>query len=283
MLWIVALVALLAWLFPFPAIKADLAIAPWIIPAIISAIGAFASRNKGKDGTQVPPGPFSDWLTTGMLPGSGGGGGGPVTTTRDETQRRNILQMPVISQEYQPLNLLLNSLSQQRLRFPGGVPPEYEAQGLQRTNATFAPIQQALENKLYSSGAMGGPAAGVPLATLAGARGQALSDFRNSLPGLARQWQTEDMSFAGQLIQALGRGQRETGTIRTTGTSTSTGGGGGGSGAHFDPNGPLQWLQMQQQNQNQPGFWDRILPMLGLLIGSGAFSGGGSSSSAGVR
>jgi hypothetical protein len=273
MLWAIAAFAFLAWLFPMPEVRADLAIAPWIIPLVISLGSAyFSNKNKDKGGTQVPPGPFADWLQTGMLPGGGGGGGGPVTTTRDETQRRNLLTMPVISDEYQPLNALLNNLFQQRLRFPGGIPPQYEAQGIQRTNQTFAPLSQALENKLYASGAMGGPAAGVPLATMEGLRGQALADFRNSLPALARQWQNEDASFAGQLIAQLGRGQRETGTVRTTGTSTSTGGGGGGGG-RFDPQGPLAWLQMQQQDQNQPGFWDRMLPMLGMMIGAGLFGG----------
>jgi hypothetical protein len=91
---------------------------------------------------------------------------------------------------------------------------------------------------------------------------------------LARQQQTEDLQLSGQTIANLGRGQRETGTIRTRGTSTSSGGGGGGGGAsgpQYDFSGPLQYLQMQQQGQNQGNFFDNILPVLGLLLGSGVF------------
>lgn len=259
----------------------------WLAPLLITAGGTLLSsvlgnRNKNQ-GPQVQPGtPLYDWLTSGMLPASGGGGGGPITTTRNETQTRNLLTMPVISSEFQPIVNLLNQQAQHRLRFPQQVPQEYLGSQLRQINDTFGVLEQALGNRLSALGQSSSPAAGVPAATLMGQKGRAVVDARAQIPVLARQWAQEDATNAANLAANFGRGQRETGTIRTSGTSTSSGGGGGGGGPRFDPSGPLQYLQMQQQAANRPGFFDQILPMLGYMIGAGLFGGGGGSKSTAV-
>lgn len=240
----------------------------------------FGHKDNKQQGMPVQPGtPLYDWLTSGMMPGSGGGGGGSSTSTQNhsQTETRNLLNMPVIASEFQPLVNMARGTLEQRFRFPQGIPPGYEAQGIQTANRTFDALGKGLENKLYGMGAAGSPAGAYPTAVLEAGRGQTIADFRNRLPELARDWQNQDINLSGALTQMLGLGQRQTGTVKTTGTSTTTGssGGGGGGGARFDPQGPLTWLQMQQQNQNQggPNFFDQLVPLMMYMVGSGMFGG----------
>lgn len=261
-----------------------LGFAPWIIPAIIAAGGAlFGNKNKNQQGqTPIQPGtPLYDYLTTGMVPGGGGGGGGSSTSTtrQNMTETRNLSTMPQIAPEYQALQQLMRGIMEQRLRFPGKEMAGIEALGIQNVNQGFQGARQALENRLSSSGQYGsaGPTAAA-FGGLEGQRVQGINQFRLGLPALARQFQDQDINLAAMLNQVFGLGQTQKGTIKTQGTSTTTGNtsGGGGGGPRFDPSGPLQFLQMQQQAANQPNFFERMLPLLMNLLGSGKLGGGSS-------
>lgn len=287
MLWwsvLIVLAGLLDYLAPLNTGPTVLALDP--LTLILGGLGIFNWLNKGgknkNQGTAIQPGtPLYDYLTTGMIPGGGGGGGSSTSTTRQnmlETRNLNTTTMPQIAPEYQTLQGLLRGIMEGRLRNPQGLPPGMEALGIQNINQGFTGARSALENRLSSSGQYGSPGpTAAAFANLEGQRAQGINQYRLSLPTLARQFQDQDINMAAMLNQVFGLGQSQTqrGTIRTQGTSTTQGSsGGGGGGPRFDPSGPLTYLQMQQQQANQPGFLDQLLPLLGLLLGSGGLSGG---------
>lgn len=237
------------------------------------------NKNKNSGLTFAPGTPMHEWLTTGMLPGSGGGGGSSTsTTTSNQTQNINRTITPFVTGEYAPGANLVRMALENRVRFPAQFPQGALANAITSTNRTYDVAEGALLNRLSAMGLTSSPAATVPLATLARGRTSDIAQFRNNLPMMQREMQTQDLQLLQSLIQTLGLGQREQGKITTSGTSTTKGSSSGsGSGPRFDPQGPLSYMQMMQQNRGT-GFWD-MLPQLGYMVARGVFDSKGSGKS----
>jgi hypothetical protein len=148
---------------------------------------------------------------------------GTSSTTGDygSTTRTSQESLPFLLQEYGPLGNLMRSTVESRLRSGSGLPAGYEQQGIRAINDSMRGVNTSLQDKLTSSGLLGGPAE-VNLAAIAeNARGGQIADFRSSLPLLGRQLQNEDLNMASMLTNMFGKGTRSTGVSNTRGFQNS--------------------------------------------------------------
>lgn len=150
--------------------------------------------------------------------------GGAINKKTTTTGSSTSSVSPTMAPEYQGLQGQILQMMTQRL----GSDPNltgYTGQGVNQINNGFNLAGQTQENDLTRRGLATSPIAANVDATRNSARVGAISDFRNSIPLISRQLQTQDLGLATNL---LGFGRGTTGT----GTSTSeTAEGGGAAGA----------------------------------------------------
>lgn len=145
-------------------------------------------------------------------------GGGASVVGGALSKRSTQSASPTYDPQSQKLRDLVYGQVTQRLNTPVDM-AGYGASGVSGINKTFGLAKQTSDNNLSARGLATSPVAANVDATRETGRATAVSNFRNSLPLLQRQLQTEDLTQASNLF-ASGRG----------GTSTlDTGGGGAGS------------------------------------------------------
>jgi hypothetical protein len=147
---------------------------------------------------------------------------------------------PTLDPKFGPLQSLLMEQTMGRLR-DGGIPKGYETGQIGEINNTFDLIGQKQGNDLTARGLGASPIAGLVGANREQARGGEIVQMQRQIPQMARQNQLQDMMAAMGLL-GQGRGN----------TSTQT-----------DPGNPLG------------GALGNFASMLGMLMGQGAFGGGG--------
>ena len=146
---------------------------------------------------------------------------------------------PTIDPKYSPLQDQILNMVQSRLSSPPDM-SGYAGSGVSGINKSYGLVKATQDNNLTSRGLASSPVAGVVDANRENARAGDVAGFRNSIPLLSRQLQTEDLGLAGNVLNT-GRGQSFNG-------STSMGGGFGGAATN-------------------------LAQYLGYLSGKGAFKG----------
>lgn len=147
---------------------------------------------------------------------------------------------PTLSPEFQGLQGQVLKMIQGRL----GTDPNlagYTGSGVSQINNGFNLAKQASDNNLTARGLATSPIAANVDATREAGRASAVTGFRNSIPLLSRELQTQDLGLAGNVLN-MGHGSTSTGT---------TASGGGAAGA-----------------------FTNLAQYLGYLHGKGAFGGG---------
>lgn len=178
----------------------------------------------------------------------------PATSTNTSTNTAT--STPTLSPAYQGLQDAILPMVTKRLSSPTGLPPGYLENGLQAINETHDAVKMGLDNDLTSRGLGTSPVAGNVMGTFARGRATDISKFRNSLPGLEREYQNDDLAQALSVMN-FGKGNTMSSTGNSTGTAT-----GEAEGAFSSGMGDLS-------------------SMLGWLIGSGAFGAKGKGAGAG--
>jgi hypothetical protein len=148
---------------------------------------------------------------------------------------------PTLDPKFGPLQSLLLEQTMGRLK-DGGVPKGYETGQISEINNTFDLIGQGQANNLTARGLGSSPIAGAVDGNRELARGSEIVQMQRGIPQMARNNQLQDLMAAMGLL-GQGRGS----------TQTST-----------DPGNPMG------------GAFGNFASMLGLLMGQGAFGGGGS-------
>lgn len=195
---------------------------------------------------------------------SSGGGGGSSTSTSNTSYNKN--SAPYILPEYSGLMGSLRKQMETRLA-GNGLPAGFEENGLRKINDTYRVGEQATQNQLIGRGLLGSPAEATAFTQQFNLpRIGQMSQFRADLPLQQRQFKNEDWSMIQQLLDAFGKGTKESGTSTTTSTSKS---GGGGGGQMMNP------LYNPTQTLRAPGFFQQLAPFLGQLAGQ-LLAGGGS-------
>lgn len=249
---------------------ASLALAPWVIPAIISGASLLPSLFGGgpKKTIYEKGSPMYDYLTTGMLPGRGGSSSSSTSTTVSDMS-----SFPFFTEEFKGLGDMVRKVAENRLRNPTSLPAGFEATGVRNINNTYEGALQGVIDKLSTMGQLGSPGNPAAVAGSDRARAGDIASFRTNVPLLERQARTEDTNLAAQILESFGKGTRQKG--KTTTTTKSSGGGGGPT---FDPSG----LLANEARNNQPSAFGQgfnsLLSTLGFLYGSGAFGNTGGAS-----
>lgn len=151
-----------------------------------------------------------------IIGAAGSAAGGALANRGKQTSTST----PTVAPEYQGLQGNILQMIQQRL----GADPNltgYEGSGVAQINQGFNTTAATQENDLTRRGLATSPIAANVDATRNAARAGAVTDFRNSVPLLARSLQTQDLGLGTNLLN-MGRGVTSTGTME---------GGGGAAGA----------------------------------------------------
>lgn len=122
---------------------------------------------------------------------------------------------PTIAPEYQGLQGQILKLITGRL----GADPNltgYEGAGVNTINSGYNTTAATQENDLTRRGLATSPIAATVDATRNNARVGAVTDFRNSIPLLARSLQSQDLAQATGIL-GMGRGMNSTGTVESGG------------------------------------------------------------------
>lgn len=178
---------------------------------------------------------------------------------------------PYVTKDYSPMEAMLRKRLMERFN-RGGLPPEYESQGLQGINSTYAATNQALQNKMATSGLYGSPMQAAAMGASEAGRAGEMASFKNQLPLLQRSLENEDMTAAAALMSAFGRGQGgfsqahqlSGGVDPYTGLPYASGGGGGGGSA-------MPYIPGVSQSPLSGAFSD-MTSTLASLYGMGAFN-----------
>lgn len=171
---------------------------------------------------------------------------GMLNNRNRQNQQQTSSTTPTMNPAFGPLQQMLINHAMQRLEQPGGLPAGYEANGINTINKTYDLASQGLNNDLTSRGLGSSPVAGSAMSRMTAGRAGDIGRFRTDLPNVARDRQNQDFGMITNLLN-MGRGSSSTGT----GQQTQEGGGGAAGGA------------------------TNLMQMLGYLMGSGAFGGGG--------
>lgn len=226
---------------------------------------------------------FLQYLQTGYIPGqtstSGSSTSSSGTSNTKGLTTNQYINQPFITGDYAPLASLQRDTIFGRLQ-GGGLPQGYENEGLRNIGHAGEIGARSLEEALTSRGLGGMTGAGQDV--LASNLADTQASFLNSLAGLARDNQTQDLGLAQAAIGQFGTGQfgRSQGTNQSTtntanlsntsGFNTTPGG--------FDYNGYGNFFSSLQNLYNQPRSGGILSPELiakvfGLIGGGG---GGGS-------
>lgn len=244
------LASLLDWLYPL-GVQADVMIAPFVIPAIIAAVGIGADllrqRAAGRS-VAAQQKMYEDWLkersqgVSDLIKQLGANGiniFGPQTSTNNmvnnstSTSRTNSTTKtstrPVITDQYKELEGMFRGLMTNRLQKGATLPYGYKEKGARDINATYAGAESAARNLAARRGLSGEAALGLAMPIETG-RARNIADFLVDVPLKERQLQTEDIELAGRLAQIFGLGSdsvsntlsNTVGTSQGTSSSTST-------------------------------------------------------------
>lgn len=126
---------------------------------------------------------------------------------------------PVIAPEFKSLSDMLRNRALSGLRSSmdlGGL----TAGGINNINQAFGGVQQAVQNNLTSRGLGTSPVAGAVDANLQIARGGNIADFLNTVPQLQRQFQTQDINNASNVLR-FGTGNVSPGSAVASGIGSA--------------------------------------------------------------
>lgn len=128
---------------------------------------------------------------------------------------------PTVAPEYQGLQGQILQMIQGRMGQGAAPLAGYAGSGISQINNGFNLTKQSNDNNLTARGLATSPIAANVDATRESGRTAAVTGFRNSLPLLSHELQTQDLGLAGNILN-MGRGSTSTGTASS---------GGGASGA----------------------------------------------------
>lgn len=180
--------------------------------------------------------PLAPAVIAAIIGGGASIAGGALANKGSQTSSTS----PTIAPEYQGLQGQILNLIKGRLSTDPNL-TGYTGTGVAQINSGFNTAAQTQENDLTRRGLATSPIAATVDATRNNARVGAVTDFRNSIPLLARSLQTQDLGLGTNLLN-MGRGSTSTGTTES---------GGGAAGA-----------------------FTNLAQYLGYLTGKGAFSKG---------
>jgi hypothetical protein len=113
---------------------------------------------------------------------------------------RTSTSAPTIAPEFKTLSDLLRSRAEQNLRSSMDM-SGIQAGGIQNINDTFGGIAQSQNNSLTARGLASSPVAATVDAGREQARGGNIADFLNTIPQMQRQFQTQDMNNASNVLR----------------------------------------------------------------------------------
>lgn len=237
-------VFLLDKVFPLNTGPVSQALAQFVIPLIIGAVGAAASwlksRAAGKS-VQEQEKLYNDWLanrangvndlierltSNGFNPF-----GAQVTTQQGSTNSRtnqsststtNSTQQPFVTPDYKNLESLFKNAITSRLAAPTALPPGFIESNVRGINSAYAGATQALKNEAARKGLSGEQVfgAGMPIES---ARAGKVADFLGNVPLTEQELAKQNIQLGADITKTFGLGQKMSSTTNSSGVSNTSG------------------------------------------------------------